>query len=89
MIKIIDYIVFGKPIVQYDLKEGRYSAQEASLYAECTSTRDFAEKIIQLLDHTELRSKMSEFGYERVIRELSWDHEHKQLVSIYSRILGV
>ena len=33
MIKIMEYMALGKPIVQFDLKEGRFSAGEASLYA--------------------------------------------------------
>ena len=89
MNKIMEYMALKKPIVQFDLKEGRYSAQDASLYAICTSTKDFAEKIIHLLDNPDLRTKMSDFGYDRVIQELSWDHENKNLVSIYKRILGV
>lgn len=89
MNKIMEYMALKKPIVQFDLKEGRYSAQDASLYARCTSTKDFAEKIIHLLDRPDLRTKMSDFGYQRVIQELSWDHESKKLISIYKRILGV
>ena len=34
MIKIMEYMALGKPIVQFDLKEGRFSAGEASLYAD-------------------------------------------------------
>src|SRR5258706_14319734 len=34
MNKIMEYMALGKPIVQFDLAEGRYSAQAASLYAE-------------------------------------------------------
>src|SRR5690242_17810621 len=33
MIKIMEYMALGKPIVQFDSKEGRFSAKEASLYA--------------------------------------------------------
>ena len=33
MNKIMEYMALSKPIVQFDLKEGRYSAQDASLYA--------------------------------------------------------
>ncbi len=33
MIKIMEYMALGKPIVQFDLREGRFSAQEASLYS--------------------------------------------------------
>ena len=46
MNKIMEYMALKKPIVQFDLKEGRLSALEASLYANNTSTEDFAEKII-------------------------------------------
>ena len=60
MNKIMEYMALKKPIVQYDLKEGRFSAQEASLYAKCGDTSDFADKIIQLIDDPELRAKMGD-----------------------------
>ncbi|MCX7887219.1 MAG: glycosyltransferase family 4 protein, partial [Verrucomicrobiae bacterium] len=34
MNKIMEYMALGRPVVQYDLKEGRFSAGDASLYAE-------------------------------------------------------
>jgi|WetSurMetagenome_2_1015567.scaffolds.fasta_scaffold16291_2 glycosyltransferase involved in cell wall biosynthesis len=87
MNKIMEYMALKKPVVQYDLKEGRFSAQDASLYATNGDTRDFAEKIIYLIDHPELREKMSEYGYNRVINELSWDFESIKLVELYKSIL--
>ena len=65
MIKIMEYMALGKPIVQFDLKEGRFSAQAASLYAT-DSVTDFAEKIVWLLDRPEERQRMGEFGQRRV-----------------------
>jgi glycosyltransferase involved in cell wall biosynthesis len=88
MNKIMEYMALKKPIVQFDLKEGRYSAQEASLYAINTSPEDFAMKIIWLLDHPEERVKMGECGYNRVIQELSWDHESRKLIALYSQIFN-
>jgi glycosyltransferase involved in cell wall biosynthesis len=88
MNKIMEYMALKKPVVQFDLKEGRFSAQEASLYAVCGDTKDFAEKIIQLIDDPALRSKMSDFGYNRVINELSWDYESVKLVNFYNRIIS-
>jgi glycosyltransferase involved in cell wall biosynthesis len=76
-----------KPVVQYDLKEGRFSAQEASLYARCGDTLDFANKIVQLIDDPELRTQMSTYAYNRVLNELSWDYEKGKLIRFYSRIL--
>lgn len=86
MNKIMEYMALKKPIVQYDLKEGRFSSQDASLYAKNTSTEDFAEKIMILLDDELLRGKMGEFGYNRVVNELSWDFESKKLVSFYNSL---
>jgi len=87
MNKIMEYMALQKPIVQYDLKEGRFSAQQASLYADNTNTTDFAEKVIWLLDNPEERKKMSDFGYSRVVRELSWEFESKVLIDFYKRLL--
>jgi len=87
MNKIMEYMALKKPVVQYDLKEGRFSAQEASLYARCGDTNDFADKIVQLIDDSDLRAKMGAFGYERVLNELSWDFEKEKLLKFYDRIL--
>lgn len=89
MNKIMEYMALKKPVVQYDLKEGRFSAQEASLYAVNTSVGDFAEKIMWLLDHPEKRKEMGTYGYNRVINELSWSHESKNLISVYRKVFGI
>jgi glycosyltransferase involved in cell wall biosynthesis len=88
MNKIMEYMALKKPIVQYDLKEGRFSAQEASLYAENTSTADFADKIIWLLDNEQQRKTMGNYGYNRIINDLSWNYESIKLVNFYKRILN-
>ena len=89
MNKIMEYMALKKPIVQYDLKEGRASALEASLYAEHNDTQDFADKISWLLDHEEEAQRMAEFGYDRVINKLSWEFERERLLGFYRRALGV
>ncbi|WP_431108143.1 glycosyltransferase family 4 protein [Winogradskyella poriferorum] len=88
MNKIMEYMALKKPIVQYTLKEGRYSAKDASLYAKNTDPIDFAEKIIELLNNEEKRKKMGEYGYNRVLSELSWEHENKNLIHIYKKVLS-
>jgi glycosyltransferase involved in cell wall biosynthesis len=87
MNKIMEYMALRKPVVQYDLKEGRFSAQGASLYARCGDTIDFANKIVQLIDDPELRTRMGDFAYNRVLNELSWDYEKEKLIKFYDRIL--
>ena len=85
MNKILEYMALAKPIVQFDLTEGRYSAQEASLYARNNDAEDLANKIIELLLDPERRKKMGEFGRSRVVNELSWEHTSKALIEGYQR----
>lgn len=86
MIKIMEYMALGKPIVQFDLREGRFSAQEASLYSDnVNQVSDFAQNILWLLDHPEERKRMGEFGRRRVETALAWDYSIDNLLAAYER----
>lgn len=87
MNKIMEYMALSKPIVQFDLTEGRVSAAEASLYAAHNDSRDMAAKILQLLDDPERRAAMGAFGRARVERELSWEHEAPKLLGAYANLV--
>lgn len=86
MNKVMEYMALGKPIVQFDLTEGRVSAQEASLYAERNNERDLADKILLLLDHSDMRERMGKFGRERVQKELAWEYEAPKLLKAYAAL---
>ncbi|HEU4601391.1 MAG TPA: glycosyltransferase family 4 protein [Steroidobacteraceae bacterium] len=88
MNKIMEYMALGKPIVQYDLTEGRFSAQEASLYADPNNPIDFANKVIELLDNEPLRERMGAIGLERVRTTLSWEHEAPKLLAAYEALFS-
>jgi glycosyltransferase involved in cell wall biosynthesis len=88
MNKIMEYMALEKPIVQYDLAEGRVSAQEASLYARCTEPEHFADLILELLADPERRRRMGEFGRQRVVNELSWDAERPKLLAAYDKVFS-
>ena len=86
MIKIMEYMALGKPIVQFDLKEGRVSAGEASLYVDKDKgVPGFAEKIEWLLDRPDERRRMGELGRQRVEHELKWEHSVRHLLAAYDR----
>lgn len=85
MNKILEYMALGKPIVQFDLTEGRYSAQDASLYARNNDAIDLADKVQALLKDPALRQKMGEYGRNRVLTELSWEHTSKALLEGYQK----
>ncbi|WP_235868760.1 glycosyltransferase [Meridianimarinicoccus zhengii] len=85
MNKILEYMAFSKPIVQFDVTEGRYSAQDASLYAAPNDTTDMAGKIVELLDDPDRRAAMGRTGRQRVEAELSWDYQVDPLIAAYRR----
>jgi glycosyltransferase involved in cell wall biosynthesis len=89
MNKIMEYMALGKPIVQFDLTEGRFSAREASLYAKRNDVEDFAQKILQLLDDPGLRVRMGEAGRRRVVDELEWRYEAPKLLAAYRALWPV
>ena len=87
MNKIMEYMALGKPIVQFDLTEGRFSAREASLYANKNDPLDMAARIAQLCDDPAARASMGAYGRERVAKELNWDHEVPKLLAAYEAAL--
>lgn len=87
MNKIMEYMALGKPIVQFDLTEGRFSAGEASLYAAKNDPKDMALKIVELLDDPERRAQMGAFGRSRVENELAWEYEVPKLLSAYDALI--
>jgi len=88
MNKIMEYMALGKPIVQFDLREGRFSAQRASLYANKNDEIDFAEKIVYLLDNPKLRQEMGQLGRSRAQEELAWEYEAPKLLAAYAALEG-
>src|SRR5690606_5682432 len=86
MNKIMEYMALGKPIVQFEMTEGRVSAGGASLYARPNDAVDFGEKILELLDDPERRASMGAIGRCRIENELGWDHQAPKLVALYDEL---
>jgi len=74
MNKIMEYMFFQKPIVAFNLKENRFSAGPAAVYAETNTEEEFAEKIACLLDDPEKRRKLGISGRKHFEENLSWEH---------------
>ena len=88
MNKILEYMAFEKPIVQFDVTEGRFSAGESSLYAAANDPVDFAERIEALLADPEARTRMGAFGRARVESEMAWPYQVPQLIAAYRAALA-
>ena len=88
MNKIMEYMALGKPVVQFDLTEGRRSALEASVYARKNDEKDLAEKILELLADEKRREYMGAYGRQRVENELQWSHEVPKLLDAYETLFS-
>lgn len=85
-IKIMEYMAYGKPIVSFDLKESRYSAQGAAIFVPCNDEFAFAKAIAKLMDDASLRETMGRFGRERVERDLQWSVVSRNLILAYRHL---
>jgi glycosyltransferase involved in cell wall biosynthesis len=87
MNKVMEYMALGKPIAQFDLREGRVSAGDASLYAPDNDVTALAKDIVRLLDDPDLRARMGEIGQQRLTESLSWESQVPSLLAAYERAI--
>ena len=88
MTKVMEFMAVGKPIVSFDLKEARFSAQRAAVYVPNNDARAFGQAIVELLDDPERRRGMSAAGLERIRTEIGWERSETNLLAAYARVLG-
>lgn len=82
-IKVAEYMAIGKPIVAYDLKESRYTAGDAAVYATPGDTTGYAELIVSLLNDPARSARMGEIGQREVGARFSWEKQREVLVAAY------
>jgi glycosyltransferase involved in cell wall biosynthesis len=85
-IKVMEYMASAKPIVSFDLKETRFSAQGAATYVEPNNETEFAKAIANLMDQPELQKKMGSYGRRRVEEELQWARVGRNLLTAYATL---
>ncbi len=86
MIKLMEYMALGKPIVAFDLPEHHVTAGDAALYARPNEELDFARQIMTLMDDCQHRAKMGQIGMKRVENELAWSYQAQKLLDAYALV---
>jgi glycosyltransferase involved in cell wall biosynthesis len=86
-IKVMEYMASAKPIVSFDLKETRFSAQAAAVYVKANNETEFAAAIAYLMDQPELQKEMGSYGRRRVEEELQWAKVGQNLLTAYRTVL--
>ncbi|MBW1595671.1 glycosyltransferase family 4 protein [Streptomyces sp. JJ38] len=84
MNKVLEYMVMGRPIVSFDLREARVSAGDAAVYAAGNDEAAFAGLVAELLDDPERRARMGAIGRERINGPLAWRNSQTALLAAYA-----
>jgi glycosyltransferase involved in cell wall biosynthesis len=87
MAKTVEYLARGVPVVAVDLTETRRSAGEAACYVPTGDPAEFAEAIDTLLNDAERRESMRNAGIRRFHEFLAWDHQEREYLGLWSRLL--
>lgn len=85
MIKIAEYMAAGKPIVAFDLRETRRTADGAALYAACGDVDGFAALTAELAANEALRDELARRA-EQLLPQLLWERSAEALVAAYARL---
>ncbi|MCI0714051.1 MAG: glycosyltransferase family 4 protein [Chloroflexi bacterium] len=83
MMKMMDYMALGKPIVAYDLTENRISGGDAVLYARPGEPEDLARQLMRLIEDESLRKSLGEEGRRRIQSHLAWEYSAENLRNLY------
>jgi glycosyltransferase involved in cell wall biosynthesis len=86
MNKTMEYMAFELPVVAFDLRETRVSADDAAVYVRPNDEREYAEAIVALLDDEPRRAVMAKAGRVRVEQELAWSHQERAYLGVYRRL---
>jgi glycosyltransferase involved in cell wall biosynthesis len=87
MIKLVEYLALGKPVVAYDLLETRRTVRDAAMLVPSGDERAFAEQIARLAQDSALRFTLAQRARDRA-RELTWETSELALLAAYGRLNG-
>jgi glycosyltransferase involved in cell wall biosynthesis len=88
MNKTMEYMAFGLPVVAFDLKETRVSAEGAASYVPSGDVAAYARAIVELLDDDDKREVMGREGRRRIEDELAWSYQRDAYVDVYDTLVG-
>ena len=87
MNKTMEYMAFALPVVAFDLRETRFSAGDAAVYAtpnDVGETGAVARSTSSMTSRR--RHEMGMAGRARVEQELAWDHQAPLYVEVYESL---
>ena len=88
MNKTMEYMSFGLPVVAFDLRETRVSADEAAHYVRPNDVEEFAHAVVSLVDDPARRTEMGRHGRERIDQHLAWEHQQEGYLRVFDDLVG-
>ena len=88
MIKMMEFMGLGRPIVCFDLTEHRRSAQDAAVYVTPNDELAMARMIVELMNDPERRRRIGEIGRLRGEAIFAWKHSEAELLGAYEKIFA-
>jgi glycosyltransferase involved in cell wall biosynthesis len=88
MIKILEYMASGKPVVAFDMPEHRVTGGDAVRYVRPNDHRALADAVGALLDDPAESAVRGAAGRARIEHHLSWAHSERSLLQAYAALDG-
>jgi glycosyltransferase involved in cell wall biosynthesis len=88
MNKTMEYMAFELPVVAFDLRETRVSADEAAVYVTPNDVREYAKAIVDLMDDEATRAQLGKLGRARVEDVLAWSYQERAYLGVFERVVG-
>jgi glycosyltransferase involved in cell wall biosynthesis len=88
MNKTMEYMAYEVPVVAYDLKETRVSADRSALYVVPNDPLAYAKAMSDLLDNSDERAAMGAIGRKRIEGVLAWQRQVPGYVGVFDQLLA-
>lgn len=85
MVKIVEYLAFGRPTVAFALRETQRTVAGAAALAECGRWEQFAALVAELARSDALREELAARARGRA-EALVWEHSEESLLRAYRRL---
>ncbi|CCF83330.1 glycosyltransferase family 4 protein [Nitrolancea hollandica] len=85
--KLYNYMAMGLPVVAFDAPANREILGDLGVYAHHGDTRDFAGKLIDLLEQPKQAATLGLRLRERAVRRLAWKQRVGELLAVYETLL--
>jgi glycosyltransferase involved in cell wall biosynthesis len=88
MNKTMEYMAYELPVVAFDLRETRVSADDAAVYVTPNDVHKYARAIVALMDNESARARMGKLGRTRVEQELAWSYQRDAYLGVYHDLIA-